>query len=175
MRIKMADWASMRNMALVLEKIAAASFKLGVSATALIFLATLYELVARYFFGAPTAWALDYSSYLLCAAVFFTLPTITAQGSSIAISILVDMLAERYRPMLITMIEIVAGMSCVIVAALCFDFSLRQYDAGTLTLAVVPIPRWILTSIMTYGFLLSGTLHFQRAVLRSSSTHTAVL
>ena len=164
-----------KNLMWALEKLTAASFSLGVLATAGIFLATLYELVARYFFAAPTIWALDLSSYLLCVAVFFSLPSITAQGASISITILIDMLDLRHKSAITTAVEIIAGLSCLTVGALCVDFALGQYSSGILTLAVVPIPRWIMTAVMAYGFLLSAILHFQRALLGASTQDVAVL
>jgi hypothetical protein len=49
-----------------------------------------YEVVARYFFAAPTSWAYDLSSYALCPMIFLAIPAMTQQRAHIAVAYLVE-------------------------------------------------------------------------------------
>src|SRR3972149_6070505 len=49
-----------------------------------------YEVAARYFFSAPTSWAYDVASYVLCPMIFLTVPEMTRRGAQISVSFLVD-------------------------------------------------------------------------------------
>ena len=141
-----------------------ASNDISAIAIATIFVITGCELVSRYFFGHPLLWVSDYSSYLLCVAVFFAIPELTAQGAHVSIRVLLDLLGPRHEAIASRVVDGISAVSCIIVAALCWTIMMRQYAAGTETLAAAPMPKWILIAVMFYGFTFSGLLHALRAL-----------
>lgn len=114
------------------------------------------EVVARYFFNTPTSWASDFVTYTLAASVFLALPKVTRDRGHVAVTILVDVLPDK-----------VAGAMHVIVNALGFAAlslatwislaeNIRQFNKGIVTLAIVPIPQWWVSSFITFGLALSA-------------------
>ncbi|QMU59231.1 MAG: TRAP transporter small permease subunit [Boseongicola sp.] len=121
----------------------------------------VYEVVTRYFFNAPTAWASDYVAYALAASIFLALPQVTKDRGHVAVTILVDLLPTRAARMVHTFVNLV-GFSCLSLAAwISFQENMRQFTKGIETLAIVPIPQWWVSSFITFGLLLSA-LHMLR-------------
>jgi C4-dicarboxylate transporter DctQ subunit len=164
------------RMQTISNKIVGASFVFACLATGLTFLLTLYELFARYLFNAPTLWTSDFSNYLFCFSIFLALPYVVLQGSSISISIILDAAGPTAKRRMSIFLEAASSIACLVVAILCLTVTIRDYSRGTLTLAAIPMPRWLLTASLTYGFALCALAHLERA-LGSVTTHddTAVL
>src|SRR6478735_8795871 len=98
----------LRALARLHDAITAASFTAAAVCVAIITGSFAYEVVARYFFAAPTSWAYDLSSYALCPMIFLAIPAMTQQRAHIAVAYLVEGLsgASRHR----------AGLAVAVVA-----------------------------------------------------------
>lgn len=123
----------------------------------------LYEMFVRYVLSKPTSWAIDSSSFLLCLMVFAVLPKVIDNGSSIAVTLLVDMLGPAKRRIATRVIEIVCALVCLLVTAFFLDLAIQQFDRGIRTNGNVQISKWWLTATAVYGFGLAGILHAIRA------------
>ena len=97
----------------------------------------VYEVITRYVFNLPTAWASDFVSYGLCATVFLALPKVTKDKAHVAISLL--------------------GFFVLALSAwISLQENIRQFTRGIETLAIVPIPQWWVSSFITFGFAVSA-------------------
>lgn len=116
----------------------------------------VYEVVTRYFFNAPTAWASDYVSYALAASVFLALPKVTKDRGHVAVTILVDIIPARAAGIVHTIISLIGFLCLSLAAWISFQENLRQYTRDIETLAIVPIPVWWVSSFITFGLFLSA-------------------
>lgn len=123
-----------------------------------------YEVAARYFFGAPTTWLHDFTSYALAAVIFLAVPEMSRRGSHIAVTYLSEGLPERARRVLGRAVLAAATAACLAAGGIGAAESWRQYAQGVETLSANPIPKWWVSAIIPYGFL-SSALYFLRGLL----------
>jgi TRAP-type C4-dicarboxylate transport system permease small subunit len=116
----------------------------------------VYEVVTRYFFNSPTAWASDYVAYALAASVFLALPKVTKDGGHVAVNILVELLPQRVARIVHTIVNTIGFLCLSLAAWISFQENLRQYTKGIETLAIVPVPQWWISGFITFGLLLSA-------------------
>ena len=133
----------------------------GMLALGTIVFSYLYEVVARYFFSSPTTWATDLVSYLLCIAVFLTLPQITKDRGHIAVTILVDSASPRVAGLLHTLVCAAGFAACLFTAWVSALENYRQFSREITTLAIHPIPEWWVSIFITYG-MAGAALYFLR-------------
>lgn len=124
-----------------------------------------YEVVARYFFGAPTAWTYDIGCYLLAAVIFLAIPEMTRRGAHIHVNLIEDHLAPGAAHILRLLISVLAVAACLAAAWITGSESWRQLEQGVWTLSALPIPKWWVSILIPYGFA-SAALHFLRRLGR---------
>lgn len=137
------------------------------AAVGIIVLSSGFEVVARYFFNAPTTWAYDATGYLFCAAIFLSAPHLSRIRGHVAITLLHDASVARTRFILHIFIQAAALITCAFVAWIAFDETRRQMVQGIQTMAVRPIPKWLISSFIVYG-MSSSALYFMRHFLSSA-------
>jgi TRAP-type C4-dicarboxylate transport system permease small subunit len=123
-----------------------------------------YEVAARYFFNAPTAWANAVVSYLLCAVIFLAMPEQTRRRAHIAIMVLVDRVDATGRRIWRMLIAAIASATCFAVFWISASETWTQFRDGVLTVAAYEIPKWWISIFIAYG-LLSSALYFLRELL----------
>ena len=124
-----------------------------------------YEIVMRYFVGAPTIWASDFVSFLLLVSVFSALPWLTREGGNVAVTLLPDYLPSALGDTLLRAGFLVSGAACIWVAYIGLQETLLLYERNTMTLTTIRVPRWPMLALITLGFLDSG-LYFLRLTFR---------
>lgn len=135
----------------------------GVLALGAIVYCYLYEVAARYFFSSPTTWATDLVSYLLCIAVFLTLPQITKDRAHIAVTILVDGASPRVADLLHSLMCATGFAACLFTAWISALENYRQFNREITTLAIHPIPEWWVSVFITYG-MAGAAFYFLRYI-----------
>jgi C4-dicarboxylate transporter DctQ subunit len=138
-----------------------ASFVAATGCLAVIVCAYCYEVVARYFFNAPTIWAGPLVSYMLCAVVFLAAPELTRKNIHIVINVLVDAMSPRQAAYLQWVITLASAATCFIAAWIVGTTAVSQYKQGVETILTWAIPKWPLSALIAYGLLSSG-LYFLR-------------
>jgi len=135
------------------------------AAIALAAMAVIYcaEVTLRYFFNAPTTWATETLSHLMLVAVFLALPHATRAGSHVAVTLLADLRPNYARPLGVAL-NLVGAIVCAFVAYIAFGENLRQYTQNIETLGNVPLPKWWISSWITFGFG-SSALWFARLMV----------
>lgn len=131
---------------------------------ALIVMTYCYEVVARYFFSAPTTWASSLVSYLLCYVVFLAIPELSRKKAHIFISIILDELPDRYSTALFRLAYLIAAVACIFAAAFCFDATAHQFSRGIETVNEWRVPKWVLSVTLPYGFLSTGIYYLRHLV-----------
>lgn len=124
--------------------------------------AYLYEIVARYAFGAPTTWANEIVSIVLSLSIFFAMPKVAAEGGHVAITLLQDAMPERLAEILKSVLLVVGALTCLAVAGIAATVAARQLASGVMTMGNHPVPKSILTSTIALGFGLSGLQYLYR-------------
>jgi TRAP-type C4-dicarboxylate transport system permease small subunit len=151
-----------------------ASFVVATGCLAVIVCAYCYEVVARYFFNAPTIWAAPLVSYMLCAVVFLAAPELTRKNSHIVINVLLDAMSRRHVAFLQRLITLASAATCFFAAWLVGTTAVSQYQQGIETILTWAIPKWPLSTLIAYGFLSSG-LYFLRRFASGERDHASTV
>ena len=116
----------------------------------------VFEVVSRYIFQAPTAWASDFVAYALCATAFLALPRVTKDKGHVAVTILVDVAPRSIANAAHVAVSILGFLCLSFAAWVSLQENIRQYTRGIETLAIVPIPQWWVSSFITFGLGVSA-------------------
>ena len=124
---------------------------LGVLAMGLIL---AYEVVARYFFNAPTIWAQETATYLyiwtMLAAASYTLQ----EGKHVHVDLVTERLPLRTK-MLAEMATSTVGMVfCAIVSLQAYQMIAATFSFAKVSATPLRVPLWIPQSALLIGFLL---------------------
>lgn len=137
-------------------------------ALGLIVFAYIYEVISRYFFDQPTLWASDLVAFLLCLSTFLILPRVSQTHGHVKIPLLEERLAEHRGQQLRRFVAVISFIVCVAVAIISGLENIRQFVDSITTMSVYPLPKWILSAAITYGFGLS-CIHFLLEAISPSS------
>jgi TRAP-type C4-dicarboxylate transport system permease small subunit len=149
------------------DRVTTAGFGLAAVLVGAIAAAFCYEVVARYFFSAPTAWTYDVGCYLLAAVIFLSIPEMTRRGAHIHVNLIFDYLSPAGARALRYAIGMLAVTACLIAAWITGTETWRQYSQEVWTLSALPIPKWWVSIVIPYG-MLSSALHFLRQLGRET-------
>ena len=133
----------------------------------------VYEVITRYFFNSPTAWASDYVSYALAASIFLALPKVTQERGHVAVTILVDILPRPAAGLVHTIISLIGFLCLALAAWISLQENIRQFTKGIETLAIVPIPQWWVSGFITFGLTLSAVYMLRYAAPSNFKSSTA--
>jgi TRAP-type C4-dicarboxylate transport system permease small subunit len=143
------------------EIVAQVLFFTGASAITAITAIYCFEIVARYFFHAPTGWANDAARFLFSIGIFMCLPQITRDKSHIAVTLVFGMVSKVTAKRLNYVLAIIAALICLVAAAMTAQETLRQFYSNIITNSSIIVPKYWVTFWMPYGFLSAGLFFFQ--------------
>lgn len=141
---------------------------LGKLCLGIIVFAYCYEVVARYFFAAPTWWANEVVSYALCISCFLLMPEVTRSNGHVAVSVIIDMAPPERTARLARILHLCAFVTCGTAAWISLDENIRQVLQNVHLMKVYPIPQIYISAWITYGFA-SSAIYF----LRMACDHSA--
>ncbi|MGC3873687.1 TRAP transporter small permease [Halomonas sp. GXIMD04776] len=130
------------------------------------------EVVARYFFNAPTLWSGSLVAYFLCISSSLAIPELARTHGHIAITVLPERLSPSSRQFYDRLIALFACSVCAVAAWISLDENLRQISSGTTTAMGLNIPKYWVSSFISYAFI-NAALHFLRHALSPSSAVAA--
>lgn len=151
----------LKRLFLVHDFLTRISFSAAALCVAFMAAAFCYEVLARYFFNAPTDWASPLVSYLLCALVFLAMPELTRQAAHVTITIVIDRLTGPSAEVLAVGIRILAMSACLLAAWFSLDASLNQFEQNVWTNPPFAVPKWLISALIPYG-MFSAALYFLR-------------
>lgn len=149
------------RLARIYDRVTAVGFAAAAACVAIITFSFAYEVVARYFFGAPTSWAYDLSSYALCPMIFLAIPEMARRNMHISVSYLIDGVPAVLRGRIALAVMIVAAIVCFFSAWITGAETWRQFVSGTQTISANPISKWWVSIFIPFG-LVNCALHFTR-------------
>lgn len=152
------------------DRITGLGVKLAMAGLAGIVFAYCYEVVARYFFNAPTQWSAGLVSYLLLVVTFLTMPQVTREGSHVAVTVVIEKLSPAHGRIAARVIAVAGLLVCAFLTYVVCAETLRQFDRGVRIMSALPVPKWWVSVWMIYGFAFSG-LHFLRATQPDRESH----
>lgn len=141
-----------------------AGVRLAMAGLALIVLAYAWEVVARYFLGAPTRWSGDLVGYLLLFVTFMALPGVTASGGHVAVTVLLERLSPGAQRWAGRGIALAGAVVCLFLMKVCADETLRQLERNVRMMAAYPVPKAWISGWIVYGFG-GSALHFLRLAI----------
>jgi TRAP-type C4-dicarboxylate transport system permease small subunit len=143
------------------DRVTRAGFALAAILVGLIAAAFCYEVVVRYFLGAPTAWTYDVGCYFLAAVIFLSVPEMTRRNAHIHVNLLSEHLSKGQARLLGVAIGLLAAGACLTATWITGSETWRQYDQDVSTISALPIPKWWVSVFIPYG-MLSSALYFLR-------------
>jgi TRAP-type C4-dicarboxylate transport system permease small subunit len=155
----------LRTIGRVHDGLTEAGVRLAMAGLAVIVVAYVFEVVARYGFDAPTRWSADLVSYLLLFVTFMAMPEVTRQGGHVAVTVLVERLPPRARSAMARGVAGAGALICFALADLAADETARQFRRDIHIMAALPVPKGWISIWIVYGFASSG-LHFARLTLQ---------
>lgn len=146
---------------------------LGKLCLGMIVFAYCYEVVARYFFAAPTWWANELVSYALCIGCFLLMPEVTRSNGHVAVSMIIDMATPERAARLARILHLCAFVTCGAAAWISLEENIRQVVQDVHLMKVHPIPQIYISAWITYGFV-SSAIYFLRMACDSSTDDAEV-
>ena len=137
-------------------------FVLGASMLFFLTLSIGYEVVSRYFFSRPTAWALDFSEYILIYSTFMSAPWLLRTDGHVSVTILVEYLGENKRQKLDLATSVIGAVVCAIVA---YQTSIDTWDAferGVKIVRPILVPKFMILWVIPFGLILLFTSFLKR-------------
>jgi len=138
-----------------------AGYYLACVALSVIFSAYIIEVFGRYFFNAPQWWASEAVSYSLCAGTFLMMPYVTWKKGHVAVALIFDLLPTKGSRIAIWLTYLMGFIFCGFATWISLEETARQYINDIHLMAVKPVPKYLISIFIPFGFA-SSTLHFMR-------------
>lgn len=113
-------------------------------------LATLLNVVARYFFNSPVPWADEFSRYAFIWLVFVGAVVCTKQGRHISIDLVVTALPTRVRPI----IQILADIATAALMLIIIYYGWILTSSATQPTSTLKVPQYVVYMIVPLSALL---------------------
>lgn len=127
-----------------------------------------YEVVARYFFTAPTIWAEELSRLVFIWATFIAAAALLHHNQHIRVTALTALLGERARrAMRLASLAFVIAFAALVVWY-GKDAAINSFVRGRTSGSMLDIPAWWMQAAVPLGFALLGAqaaLEFARTAL----------
>jgi TRAP-type C4-dicarboxylate transport system permease small subunit len=145
------------------DGISDAGYVIGTVALAAMAAIYCYEVVTRYFLGIATSWGNDLFVNIMLISIFAMVPHATRKGQHIAITLLADTVPVLRSPLKITVGAVGVGV-CFFMAWMSFSENLRHVALGIATEQNWPLPKILMSSWITFGFV-GAAFYFLRAIV----------
>lgn len=115
-----------------------------------------WEVVARYFFTAPTIWAEELSRLLFVWATLLAAAGLLRHGQHIRVTVLTALLGEQARraARLVSLAFVLAVCAVVVWSGL--DQPLNSFTRGRTTGSMLDLPAWWAQAAVPFAFALLG-------------------
>jgi len=120
----------------------------------IIMLMTVYEVVSRRLFGAPTSWALDMSTLGLLVAALIPTAFVQKLKGHVSVELVYAMLSVKNRNLMSMITYSFALLGCIIFAWQGIDLTLTAYREKEMLFRSVVIPKLWYIWIFSFSFLL---------------------
>ncbi len=111
----------------------------------------LYDVISRYFLGAPTVWAQNICQYTILTAAFLGTSYALESGGHVNVEIVVERVGPLAAKILLTIGNIFALVFVGGLVKSCFSYTVIAYQMSWDASGNLPIPACLLYSIMVFG------------------------
>ena len=120
----------------------------------LMMLSISYEVVMRYFFDAPTSWAIDFSGYMQHALVLLGAAWVLKNGGHTKIDLFVHSLKGRKSKIINVVTSLLAFVACVLFFWKGLEATWGAYQRGDFLYRDIEVPKALLLGFFPLGFIL---------------------
>lgn len=113
-----------------------------------------YEVVARYFFNAPTVWALELSTLLFGPYFMLAGPYMLHIGAHVNVDILYNRLPRRAAFAMDCLIYAVIIAMCIIAVDQSWPMAMNAYESGETSFSAWNPPVWPIKLVIPVAFAL---------------------
>ncbi len=113
-----------------------------------------YEVIARYFFNAPTTWVIEISSIILLFTPFLVGGWVLRRDGHVKMEIVLDLFSPKTRVVLKTITSFLAALACLILFFCGTKVALELYQTNYFTNTLLRLPKGPILAIIPFGFLL---------------------
>ncbi len=127
---------------------------LAVVASVLIFfigLATLYEVVMRYFFNNPTAWTVEVSTIALLYIAFLGAAWVLKTERHVKIDIVLNQLNPGHQALLNMITSVISAIVCLVIAWYGVKATLESFQIGFRLETALQTPQFIVLAVIPVG------------------------
>ena len=149
-------------------------FHLGATILFGLALAISYEVVVRYFFNRPTAWAVDFSEYTLIYSTFLAAPWLFKIRGHTSITAMVDLLGGRSRLFAGCLSSLIGILVCTILAYIGISDTWDAYREHEMIIRPIIIPKFAILWVIPFGAVLLFMYYFRQllSILKSLKGHS---
>ncbi|MCB1549807.1 MAG: TRAP transporter small permease [Hyphomicrobiaceae bacterium] len=128
------------------------------------FVVVQYEVVMRYWFGRPTHWTHEVTTFAIAWVGFLSAGYLLRQGRQLEIDIVTSRLSAGARRLLGTFTDIIGAAFCGYTVLLGYRFVSTAHMMGATNASELDTPLWIPYSAIPIGFTILG-LEFLARIL----------
>ncbi len=128
----------------------------------LVILIMVYEVVARYVFGRPTMWALEYSIYSQVLLVALSAAYVLREEGHVAVGLVLERCSERRRNWLICTSSIAGACYCAVLTIQMWNTASWSFRVNTAS-ETMGVPLAPLQFVLTAGMCLLGLQFLARS------------
>ena len=97
----------------------------------------------------------------MCIGVFTMMPHVTREKGHVAVTLIVDLMSPRNARPVYWFIYMLSFLACAAAAWISLDENIRQVVKGVNLMKVEPLPKYWISTWITYGFA-SSALYYLR-------------
>ena len=132
-------------------------------------LMVFYEVCMRYFYGSPSTWVTEISTYLIVAAILISLAYVAKENTHIRVDFVTALFSQRSNQILEITNSFFAIFFLLFLGWEGTKLAIDAYILNELTATVIRIPRFILLSLIPIGSILF-TLQYLHTTTRLFKT-----
>jgi len=142
----------------------------GLAGVILVFIcaAVCYSIGMRFLFKKTTIWIMQTTEYALLWILFLSTTWLLREGGHITTDIIHSYLSEETKRYLDFIMFILAGVACIVMVYLGFDYMVECMARSVNDVRAVTIPKWPIFVIIPIGSLLLAIQLFRMAWSRFS-------
>jgi C4-dicarboxylate transporter DctQ subunit len=140
----------------------------GLAGIILVFIcgAVCYSIGMRYLFRQTTIWIMQTTEYALLWILFLSTTWLLREGGHVITDIIHSHLNERAKRYLDVTMFVIAGLACVVMLYLGFDYVWECITRSVTDVRGVTVPKWPIFIIIPIGSLLLAIQLFRMAWAR---------
>ena len=151
-------------MAKLYDKLVALSAALATVLVAFIMLGVALDVAGRFLFGRPIGWMFEAIENSLLCIPLLGMAWLARRGEHVVIDVVVENLGRRPRRVLKAITELIASLTCAVIAYWAALTTWDNYERGVTTVAIYPLPKFLLIALIAFGFALTA-VEFARRVI----------